>query len=121
MSTPTMFSSVIPQSFTEALRVRCLTEPRITMFSNGVDNDRLFVDGGKEHAYFTYAGYTQVTNRPHEEWPAFVSLIYATDTNGYYHIMSLNNLPHYPMEDLADMVFATLEEHITSGFVEPTK
>ena len=110
-------------AFYEALQRLAESEPRITIKENGNPaqiTPIIYVDGGSEHAYTTYAGFGE-SKRPIVEWRGHVRLTYSTE-KGIYDVINLDGLPYTDYLDgtkQAQIVINAVKAHMATGFHKP--
>jgi hypothetical protein len=83
----------------------------------------IYVDGGHEWAYVTWAGFGQEDRRPIEEWRGHVVLSASTE-QAQYELLDMRNLDYniFKYGDAqARIVINAVKAHIESGFAEPVK
>ena len=110
------------EDYTEALVKEAAVDERISIYLTDWSMPRILVDGGKEHAYFTYAGLGEEPSRPSDTWTSHVVVTYATD-NGYYDVLSLRNLRGPALRSpqlLAKAAVEAVRSHIAADFKQVT-
>lgn len=83
----------------------------------------IYVDGGHEWAYVTWAGFGQEDRRPIEEWRGHVVLRASTE-EAQYELLDMRNLDYNVFkygDAQARIVINAVKAHIESGFAEPVK
>jgi len=110
----------LSKAFDEALVLRSEQEDRITVRPGAGDLARIFVDGGKEHAYFAYTGLGETESAPEALWNNHISVVYATEES-YYKILDVHKvegtIARNP-EFLANMAIDAVKAHVAKGFTK---
>jgi len=116
-------NSLSLEFFAELQRLAEL-EPRITIKENNNPVQIMaiiYVDGGKEHAYTTYAGFGQEPKKPIVNWLGHVRLSYSTEA-AQYDVIWLDNLPYTDYFDgikQAKIVINAVKAHMNNSFQKP--
>jgi hypothetical protein len=105
--------------FIEALEVAAEPYSRIAIKDDRSIVNRIFVDGGREHAYFVSYVQGQDPTVPEAEWRSTLNVTYGSE-NEYYTVLDLSGLPlndiFKDVETLAFLAVRAVREHINKGF-----